>query len=165
MTLFNTPGNESLFRRFYNARWYIPQQPEPIQGLVGPFTNSSEQVGTPAETLVTLVEQMSALFYEHCDFIATILQEDFSNKRDKSVQMVEFYNTCWRSYSASLQKLDEELAGVSAVINKVYSQLEKDDDKEDVAFSFLKQATQTWRYRVYKRLQKPLLKASEFTVK
>ena len=52
--------------------------------------------------------------------------------------MVEFYNTCWRSYSASIQKIDEELHGVSAVINSIYSKVEKDDEKEDVAFSFLK---------------------------
>lgn len=99
-----------------------------------------------------MLEQISNIFREWCDFISQILAEDYSqNQKERSVQIVEFYNTCWRTYSAALQKLDEELSGVSSVVNSVYSGVEKDDDKDDTPFSFLKLGNILWRYRVYKK--------------
>ncbi len=79
--------------------------------------------------------------------------------------MLEFYCTSWKAFSASLQKLDEELSGICQIINTVYKGLEKNDDKEDVSFSILKMGTIIWRYKVYKRHQKSLIKSIEITAK
>lgn len=53
------------------------------------------------------------------------------------------------------------MAGVCAIVNQIYKELERDDDKEDVPFSFAKLGVIVWRYRVYKKNQKALTKALE----
>jgi hypothetical protein len=94
-----------------------------------------------------------------------VLSNDYPNPKEQAVQLLEFYNTQWRAFSASLQSLDSDFQPFNALANRIYSSLEKDDDKDDYPFSILKMGMVIWRYRVYKRVQKQVLKASEVVVK
>lgn len=140
---------------------------EPPSELISPFcrsasTRAADSLVDVAETLVSLVEQVSASLEEQCDFISSVLGEDM---KSNPLQLVELYNTFWRTYSAGLQRLDLEFQGVSTVVNNVYKDIEKNDDKEDLPFSFLKLGSVLWRYKVYKKNQKTLLKGSESLLK
>ncbi len=64
-----------------------------------------------------------------------------------------------------MQKLDSEMHGINSVVNHIYSGIERDDDKEDYKFSILKMGLVIWRYRVFKRAQKQILKAAENNIK
>jgi hypothetical protein len=105
------------------------------------------------------------MFVEFCDFTLQVLSNDYPNPKEQAVQLLEFYNTQWRAFSASLQSLDSDFQPFNALVNRIYSSLEKDDDKDDYPFSILKMGMVIWRYRVYKRVQKQVLKASEVVVK
>lgn len=102
---------------------------------------------------------------EQCDFVSHVLSDDFGGPKENPCALLEFYNTQWRAYSASIQQLDLELGGVCELVNTIYRDLERDDDKEDVPFSIVKLGVVIWRYRVYKRNQKALTKACEVSAK
>lgn len=57
------------------------------------------------------------------------------------------------------------MQGINEVVNRIYGGIEKDDDKEDYQFSILKMGLVIWRYRVFKRAQKQILKATESSVR
>lgn len=52
-------------------------------------------------------------------------------------------------YVSSLIKLDEQLQGINELVNSMYSDLEKNDDKEEYPFSILKLGLITWKERVF----------------
>lgn len=125
---------------------------------------ANDDMKQPTEALIGLIDGIASALTHLCDFTSQILSEDY-NSRETAIQLIEFYNTQWRAFTSALQKLDSDLKGVSAIVNSIYGQLEKDDDKEDYPFSVLKMGMMIWRYRVYKKNQKILLKASETIMK
>ncbi|CDW75481.1 UNKNOWN [Stylonychia lemnae] len=65
----------------------------------------------------------------------------------------------WKTYSESLQKLDEEFQSLNQIVNDLYNTIEKNDDKEDYQFSILKMGCIVWKHIVQKTNRKQMLKS------
>jgi hypothetical protein len=61
--------------------------------------------------------------------------------------------------------LDEQLLQINTIINEIYNDINKNDDREDYPFSILKLGLLTWRNRVYNKCAKNLNKCSKIIVR
>lgn len=79
---------------------------------------------------------------------------------EKYQRILEVFSLYWIEFSSFLVNLNEKFKQINDLVNRIYSNVQKDDDLDstpDHAFSVLRLGMIIWSNKVYKRCFKSLV--------